>query len=294
MRYQFAIRPAKRSKSPSGLCEPKKTVMSKTLRFLPALFALFCAPCWAAQAQDDATLQESITKVSHALCNAMELHKVISPGAPIGCRRLALVRFSHLGFDGRLKHDGRIVVMDAVAGHVLQIFDALRRRKFPIAKARLMNDYDGDDDAAMADNNTSAFNDRAIVGSSSLSMHAFGLAIDINPIQNPYIKRDGRVPDIRPRAGSEYANRKILRPGMVETMVDVFAEDGFLIWGGAWHNPIDYQHFQVGRDLAGKLARTSPENAEFVFDRYVERYRKCVSALPAGARRRPCIGVARP
>lgn len=224
----------------------------------------------------------------------MELHKVINPGAPVRCEHLAQVRFSYLGFDGQLRHDGRIVVMNAVAGYALQIFDALRRKNFPIAKARLMNDYDGDDEASMADNNTSAFNDRPISGSSSVSMHAFGLAIDIDPIQNPYIRRKAKMLMISPKAGSKYTDRKNLRPGMAETIVDVFAENGFVVWGGLWHNPIDYQHFQVTRDLARELARTAPENGKFVFDRYVERYRKCVSALPAGARRQSCIGVVRP
>jgi hypothetical protein len=275
-------------------------LMPKKLLFLPALFrnsisVLLCVSCSTVLAQEDAAMQgRSITKVSHELCSAMELHRVMRPGTPVSCDRLAQVRFSYLGFDGQLRHDGRIVVMNAVAGYVLQIFDTLRSKNFPIAKARLMNDYDGDDEASMADNNTSAFNDRPIAGTSFVSIHAFGLAIDINPIQNPYIKREARVLVISPKAGSKYTDRKNLRPGMAETIVDVFADNGFVVWGGLWRNPIDYQHFQVTPDLASKLARTSPENGKFVFDRYVERYRKCVSALSAGARRQSCIGVVRP
>jgi hypothetical protein len=274
--------------------------MSKAQLSLPALFrnciiGLLCAPCWPVLAQEDAALQgRPITKVSHELCSAMELHKVISRGAPVSCERLAQVRFSYLGFDGQLRHDGRIVVMDVVADYVLQIFGALRGKNFPIAKARLMNDYDGNDEASMADNNTSAFDDRPIVGIPYISMHAFGLAIDINPIQNPYIKREAKVLVISPKAGSKYTDRKNLRPGMVETMVDVFADNGFPVWGGLWHSPIDYQHFEVTPDLAIELARTSPENGKFVFSRYVKQYRKCVGALSAGARRRSCIGVVRP
>jgi hypothetical protein len=246
-------------------------------------------------AQEDAALKgRPITKVSHELCSAMELHKVISPGAPVSCERLAQVRFSYLGFDGQLRHDGRIVVMDAVADYVLQIFDALRGKNFPIAKARLMNDYDGDDEASMADNNTSAFDDRPIVGISYVSMHAFGLAIDINPIQNPYIKRQAKVLVISPKAGSKYTDRKNLRPGMAETIVDIFADNGFPVWGGLWHNPIDYQHFEVNPYLAIELSRTSPETSKFIFSRYVKQYRKCVSALSAGARRQSCIRAARP
>jgi hypothetical protein len=272
--------------------------MSKTLLPLSALFrncisVLLWLPCWSVLAQENAAMSgRPITKISTELCDAMELHKVMSRGAPVSCARLAQVRFNYVGFDGQLKHDGRIVVMDAVAPYVLQIFDTLQSENFPIAKARLMNDYDGDDEASTADNNTSAYDDRLIVGNPSVSMHAFGLAIDINPIQNPYIKRQGKLRTISPKAGSKYTNRKNLRPGMAETIVDVFADNGFVVWGGLWRNPIDYQHFQVTRDLAIELARTSPENGKFVFGRYVERYRRCISARSMA--RLSCIGAVRP
>jgi D-alanyl-D-alanine carboxypeptidase len=276
-------------------------VTPKTLRLVLASLgcciwiALFFSTRLATLAQDDAALLDGpIITISQELCSAMKLHKVINSGAPVSCGRLRQIRFSYIGFDGQLQNDGRIVVMDAVADHVLQIFDTLRSRHFPIAKARLMNDYDGDDEASMADNNTSAFNDRSIVGRSSVSVHAYGLAIDINPIQNPYMKREGGVLAISPRAGNDYLDRKNRRPGMAETAIDVFADHGFLIWGGDWRNPIDYQHFQVSRDLVKELARSSSANGQLLFERYVERYRSCVQALPAGAQRMSCIGDARP
>jgi hypothetical protein len=78
----------------------------------------------------------------------------------VGCNRLRLVEFSYVRFDGQPQSDGEMVVMDAVADHVLQIFTILRSLGFPIASAKLMNHYNGDEDASMADNNTSACQNR--------------------------------------------------------------------------------------------------------------------------------------
>src|SRR5205085_493219 len=108
--------------------------------------------------------------------------------------------------------DGEIVVLDAVADQALAIFAGLRMRRFPIQQARLMNAYDGDDDASIEANNTSAFNDRRVVGTDSISMHAYGVAIDINPVQNPSYDRVNGVRTLVPKAGAEYADRKRLRP----------------------------------------------------------------------------------
>src|SRR2546423_5276976 len=130
-----------------------------------------------------------IEPISPALCENMKIHKVLTAEAPIGCARLNLVTFRYFGFDGRIHDDGEVVVMDAAAPHVLGIFAKLEEMRFPIAKAKLMDHYDGNDDASMADDNTSAFNGRKIVGGSSISLHAYGLAIDVNPIQNPFVRR---------------------------------------------------------------------------------------------------------
>jgi hypothetical protein len=231
--------------------------------------------------------------ISAALCDDMKRHKVLTPDAPVGCARLSLVRFSYVGFDGQIHSDGEIVVMDVAAEHVLRIFAKLQEMRFPIARAKLLNHYDGNDDASMAEDNTSAFNARKIVGGSSLSLHAYGLAIDLNPIQNPYVKRSGPTLTFDPPAGAEYANRfndrpwKTARPGLAEAVIDVFADQGFLIWGGYWGDPIDYQHFQVTRSLAEQLARLPQAQAQAEFERFVERYRNCRSS--AASSRPACI-----
>jgi len=244
---------------------------------------------------------DAVTPISAALCEDMKRHHVLGPNAPVGCERLRLVKFSYIGFDMALHEDGEIVVMDAAAPHVLRIFTTLRAMRFPIAKARLMNHYQGNDDASMADNNTSAFNDRMITEGTAVSLHAFGLAIDINPMQNPYVVRTGDTLTFQPQAGVEYANRlndrpwKEFRPGMTEAVIDVFAHNGFLIWGGYWDNPIDYQHFQVGRDMAEHLARASPAEAEAMFNQLVQRYQACRSlSLEGASSRTQCIISADP
>jgi hypothetical protein len=189
----------------------------------------------------------------------------MSTDAPVGCERLALVRFDYAAFDGREHGDGELVVLDALADQVLAIFAELRVRRFPLEQARLINVYDGDDDASMEANNTSAFNDRRVIGTRSMSMHAYGAAIDINPIQNPAYDRLGGARVLVPKAGAAYAKRTPLRPGMAERVVDVFAAHGFTVWGGRFRDP-DYQHFAIDRGLVQKLVRLPPAEARAMFN----------------------------
>src|SRR5262249_15945903 len=154
----------------------------------------------------------------------------------------------------------------------------LRDRKFPLSSAKLMNQFDGDDDASMAVNNTSAFNFRAVAGGGRISQHSFGVAIDLNPLINPYIRRSGKGTVVEPPAGRAYLNRRNVRPGMVETMigpgkaetvVDLFAHHSFAGWGGYWRNPVDYQHFQLGRSFTAQLVRMPYNDAKAAFERHV-------------------------
>jgi hypothetical protein len=218
--------------------------------------------------------------ISAALCNDMKSRQVLHSGAPVSCDRLKLVRFEHVGFDGALHH-GEIVVMDAAADHVSRIFRSLIEMNFPIEKARLMNFYNGDDDAAIADNNTSGFNHRNVEGGSALSLHAYGLAIDLNPRLNPYVRRDrsGGVLSVSPPSSIDYVRRPRSfanpRLGMAESVVDLFAEHGFSVWGGYWPYEVDYQHFAVRRSLALRLARLPPANAQALFEEKVRSYATC-------------------
>jgi hypothetical protein len=225
--------------------------------------------------------ENAVLPIGDALCASMEAHHVLNPGAPVGCERLRLIKFDYVDFAGAEHGDGEIVVMDAVADRVLRIFRTLHARKFPVARARPMDAYEGDDGASMADDNTSGFNHREVEGGGRLSLHAYGLAIDLNPVENPYVTRDGATYTFKPTAGADYFNRQTRRPGKpdrrgaAEQAVDIFAENGFLVWGGNWDSPVDYQHFDVGRAMAETLAALPPAEAGKKFEQSVAQYRKC-------------------
>jgi hypothetical protein len=155
---------------------------------------------------------------------------------------LRLLQVTHWDFIGCVC-TGQLVVAAAVADSVLTVFEAIFAAKFPIAKLRLIDEYGADDERSMADNNSSAFNCRLIAGTSRPSRHALGLAIDINPVQNPYIA-NGKV---HPQAALPYVDRALLRPGMLfagDAVVSAFQHAGWS-WGGSWDEPKDYHHFEL-------------------------------------------------
>jgi D-alanyl-D-alanine carboxypeptidase len=220
----------------------------------------------------------SISEITPTLCNEMKKKHVLNSPAPVGCDRLRLVKFAYIDFDGRSHDDGEIIVLDAIASHVEKIFAALRDKNFPIARAKLVDAYNGNDDASMADNNTSSFNVRPITGGKAVSLHAYGLAIDLNPVQNPYVRRAIASNIVSPKSGSEFLDRKTRRPGMAESVGGIFADHGLTIWGGTWTNPTDYQHFQVGQKLASQLAALPAAEATALFEQHVQNDRACAQA----------------
>ncbi|GAB4537634.1 MAG: hypothetical protein Tsb0020_52160 [Haliangiales bacterium] len=154
---------------------------------------------------------------------------------------LALITMNHWGLDGRL-HPGELVVASAAAEQVVTIFEALFAAEFPIARMVRIDAFDGDDDTSMAANNCSGFNFRVIAGTDRLSNHALGWAIDINPVQNPWLPSGGQV---QPTAGQAYLDRGDVRPGMIVRpgpVTDAFDAAGWE-WGGDWDPVKDYHHF---------------------------------------------------
>jgi len=151
--------------------------------------------------------------------------------------KLDLVSVKYYGFDGKL-HQGQIIVNKEIANDIVEIFKVIEEEKFPVEKVVPIVDYNWSDEKSMNDNNTSSFNYRFISGSRILSMHANGLAIDINPKQNPYVKNGTSIP-----AGSEYRlnDKGTIEPG--SKIVKAFKERGWT-WGGDWKSLKDYQHFQ--------------------------------------------------
>jgi D-alanyl-D-alanine carboxypeptidase len=162
------------------------------------------------------------------------------PGCPVPLERLRRVTLSHWNFAGKVR-SGVLIVRADVAGEVVSIFGELFRERFPIRRIRPVDEYDGDDFTSIEADNTSAFNCRAATGSSEWSHHAYGLAIDLNPLENPYVL-DGRTSHT---ASVPYLDRDRVRRGMVvegDAVLRAFAAAGWY-WGGDWSNPVDYQHF---------------------------------------------------
>lgn len=225
----------------------------------------------------------AVAALDAAACSRLQAAGVIDARAPVGCDRLAVVRFPYIDFAGARHDDGELMVLAAVAPEVGKLFHQLYRLGFPLARARLIEHYKGDDAASMRDNNTTAFNQREITGGGLPSLHAYGLAIDINPLQNPFVQPDGQSnARVSPPGATAYLNRLAHRPGkpvrrgMAETVVGLFARYGFTVWGGYWDTPIDYQHFQFGRGVAEKLAAMPTATARKMYLEQLEKLRICL------------------
>ncbi len=165
---------------------------------------------------------------------------------PVGWERLRLLSMSYVGLDGET-HRGRMVVHRDVARDVVAIFEDLYDARFPIQQMRLIDAFGGDDLASMAANNTSGYNCRTVAGQTSWSDHAYGRAVDLNPVQNPYLAPDG----VQPPAGRRFVDvdrspGATARPGVVvrgDVVTRAFARRGWT-WGGDWSTP-DYQHLSA-------------------------------------------------
>jgi hypothetical protein len=161
-------------------------------------------------------------------------------------KNLRYITLSHYGFD-HCVHTGELIVHAAIAQKIICIFQELFNAEYPIEKMILVDDYDADDIRSMSDNNSSAFNFRFIEGTTKLSNHSKGLAIDINPLYNPYVRTVNGVVSILPENGSAYANRSYPCPYYIhknDICYQIFLKYGFT-WGGDWTISKDYQHFEI-------------------------------------------------
>lgn len=159
---------------------------------------------------------------------------------------LTYVHVLYYDFEGN-PAEGELICNQAIAQDLVEIFCELYKTEYQIEKIRLIDEYDGDDNLSMADNNTSCFNYRVVEGTSSLSRHAYGLAVDMNPLYNPYItyNKDQTI-NVSPAAGEAYADRSTSFPYKIDEndlCYRLFKEHGFT-WGGDWNSCKDYQHFQ--------------------------------------------------
>ena len=213
-------------------------------RLVPVLVALVAAAvatgAWAGTSLPP--FRGSVTPLSPAV-RATMAGVSWRPGCPVGIRDLRLVSALYRGFDGRV-HAGRIIVHRDVATEVLAVLRRLYAARFPIRRMVPVDAYGGSDFRSIEADNTSAFNCRYVDGTTRWSEHAYGRAIDLNPIENPYVTSSGTTSHPASRL---YLRRSPYRPGMaVEggAVVRAFHAAGWG-WGGRWPGAKDYQHFSA-------------------------------------------------
>jgi poly-gamma-glutamate synthesis protein (capsule biosynthesis protein) len=205
-----------------------------------AALALAVVPAAPSPAEEG--FEAHVSRISPALKQRMT-GKSWHKGCPVPIRRLRLIEVSYHGFD-KQRHMGRLVAHRDAADALVDALRSMYRHGFKIRKMYLVDRYDANDRRSMRADNTSAFNCRTVAGTDRWSEHAYGRAIDINPVENPYVSSDGSV---SPRKGAEYADRSPRRKGMIASggaTVRAFEREGWG-WGGYWSSSKDYQHFSA-------------------------------------------------
>ena len=175
-------------------------------------------------------------------------------GAVLPREDLRYLRVLHKDLEGNTK-EGELICNAYIAEDLLDIFRALYENGYPIEKIRLVDEYDADDLRSMADNNSSSFNFRRISHSAHLSKHSYGLAVDINPLYNPYVKWVDGKRVLEPDNAEPYLDREGDYPYKItrdDLCCRLFFEHGFT-WGGDWKNSKDYQHFELPSDVVRSL-----------------------------------------
>ena len=187
------------------------------------------------------TFRSSIRPISAALAARMT-GVSWRHGCPVSLRDLRVVSASYRGFDGRVR-TGTLIVHRDVAAQVVSVLAKLFAARFPIRRMEPVDAFGGRDYASIEADNTSAFNCRPVAGTSRWSEHAYGRAIDLNPLENPYVSGGTTSHP----ASRRYLDRSRQLKGMVhagDLVVRAFAAVGWG-WGGSWSGTKDYQHFSA-------------------------------------------------
>jgi len=166
---------------------------------------------------------------------------------PVSLLDLRYINVNHLDFNGQTV-SGEIIVHKDVADEVVNIFAELYEINYPIRQMRLVSDFKANDWQSIEADNTSAFNCRPVTGNKKKwSKHAYGRAIDINPIENPYVSRKGYISHKaslkykrRVHKNNTYADKAVLLKN--DKATKIFKKYGWS-WGGDWRTIKDYQHF---------------------------------------------------
>ena len=217
--------------------------MPERMRQLFCSLFLFMSLMTVAQTATDSTFLA--TAIPDSVWTRMQ-GKTYHQNAYVQRSDLRYLRLHYVDFEGE-ERVGEMVCNRAIADDLLDIFRQLYEAHYPIERIQLPDDFDADDERQMRANNTSCFCFRVIKGSTKLSAHAQGLAVDLNPLYNPCVKtrRDGTL-FIQPSTAASYVDRsrrfahKIDRQDLAYRL---FIQHGFS-WGGAWRSSKDYQHFE--------------------------------------------------
>jgi len=193
-----------------------------------------------------AAFESNISQITSQIKQRMIKGNSWKKGCPVPLEDLRYLRIKHINFNGE-DQMGEMIVHKEVSVEVTEIFEALYNSDYPINKMRLVSDYKGSDWQSIEADNTSAFNCRKATGSKKFSKHSYGKAIDINPIENPYIFRSGKSSHKaskaylkRKRSSESSSQRAMLLP--YDNATKIFKQYGWK-WGGDWSGVKDYQHF---------------------------------------------------
>ncbi|PWT29350.1 hypothetical protein CPT75_07595 [Butyrivibrio fibrisolvens] len=167
---------------------------------------------------------------------------------------LRYIHILHKNLEGNTC-EGEMVCHKIIAQDLLEIFEELYLNDYPIERMVLIDEYGADDETSMTANNSSCFNYRVISHTTKISKHGLGIAVDINPLYNPYTKIVDGTRIVEPAAGEPYLDREADFPYKIDEddlCYKLFIEHGFE-WGGSWTSAKDYQHFEMPDSVADEL-----------------------------------------
>ena len=172
--------------------------------------------------------------------------KSYKKNCPLPLNELRYLHVLHKNLRGETL-EGEMICNIRIAEPLIEIFKQLHAENYPIEKIRLIDEYDADDELSMRDNNSSCFNFRYVSFTNRISLHGYGMAVDINPLYNPYVKTVDGKKVIAPDNSADFEDRTKIFPYKIERgdlFCKLFAAHGFL-WGGDWDDEKDYQHFFI-------------------------------------------------
>ena len=186
-----------------------------------------------------------ISEVNAEIFSRMD-GKSFKVGCPVSPSELRHLSILHWNLSGDIL-EGELVCNVKIATSLIKIFERLYEASYPIERVRLVDEYDADDEMSMRDNNSSCFNFRRVSFTDRISLHGYGMAVDINPLYNPYVKTVNGKEVVAPETAVDFVSREKKFPYKIERSdlcCRLFAEYGFS-WGGDWNDEKDYQHFFV-------------------------------------------------